>query len=87
MPGSEVFYSDTPPEALTVIDERKSTVNAGSASFTTHRLSPRIIIIVTAMIVTIVVGIAVGAGVGVGLTKQKSGNRSSSTVTRTAPGR
>lgn len=82
VPGSEVLYSDTLPEALTVIEERKSTMNASSADFTTRRLSPQILIIVTALIATIVVGIAVGVGVGVGLTNQKSSNGSSSTVTR-----
>ena len=77
MPDSEVFYSDTPPEALDTIKHRKSTVSNGSDKPTPHALSPRFIIIVTAIIATVLVGAAVGVGVGVGLRKQRSGSGSS----------
>ena len=91
MPGSEVFYSDTPPEAFDTIENKRHTVSNGSAGPTSRALSPRILIIVTAIIATVLVGTAVGVGVGVGLRKQKSSSGPStlvaSTVTRIAPGR
>ena len=91
VPGSEVFYSDTPPEALDIVEIKTPTANNGSASPTSRSLSPRILIIVTAIIATVLVGVVVGVGVGVGLRKQRSDSDSStvvaSTVTRTASGR
>ena len=85
--GSEVFYSDTPPEALDMIETRKSVVSKGSGDITSRSWSPRFTIIVTAIIAIVLVGVAVGVGVGFGLRKQRSGSGSSrlvaSTVTKT----
>ncbi|KAL8786731.1 MAG: hypothetical protein Q9195_008106 [Heterodermia aff. obscurata] len=86
VPGFEVFYSDTPPEALNNIRNKSPTASDSSAD--SYRPSSRMTIIVTAIIAALLVGTAVGVGVGVGLKKQRSGNDSStivmSTVTRTA---
>ena len=82
VPGAEVSYSDIPPEALNMVENRRFTLSNGSAK-PTFRLfhSPLINTIVTAIITTVLVGAAVGVGVGVGLKKQRSGSGSSTTGT------
>ena len=99
MHDSEVFYSDTPPEALKKISDilpevsnkKSRTASDDSADSSSRSLSPRMTIIVTAIIAAVLVGVAVGVGVGVGLRKQRSDSGPStvvmSTVTRTASGR
>ena len=102
MHDSEVFYSDTPPEALKRISDilpevsnnieyKSRKARDDSADSSSRSLSPRMTIIVTAIIAAVLVGIAVGVGVGVGLRKQRSRSGPTtvvmSTVTRTASGR
>ncbi|KAL8786987.1 MAG: hypothetical protein Q9195_007965 [Heterodermia aff. obscurata] len=86
--GSEVFYSDTPPEALDIVKNRRPTKRNGSIDTTSRPFTPCFIIIVTAIIATVLVGATVGVGVGVGLKKQISGSDSTTvvanTITRTA---
>ena len=93
MSDSEVFYSNTPPEALNNIENKTSTASDADnpVDSPSRLLSSRMATIVTAIIAAVVMGTAVGAGVGVGLRKQTSIGGSStavmSTVTRTASGR
>ena len=90
VPDPEVFYSDLPPEAVDVMENRESTVNDGSITPkpTSRLFSPRIITIMTTMIATVLVGVAVGVGVGMKMRNQRSDGGTSTivanTVTKTA---
>ena len=90
VPGPEVFYSNTLPEALNIAENRESTGSNSLVNPTSRLSSPRVIVIATAIIATIVVEAVVGVGVGVGLRKQRSGTGTStlgtSTVTRAGSG-
>ncbi|KAG7004505.1 ToMV susceptible protein tm-1(GCR26) [Physcia stellaris] len=76
----EIFYSDSPPEAIPT-DEKRNSLQTGSlATSPSSRLSSRMVIVITAIIAAVIVGLAVGIGMGLGLKRQSASSNVSTMV-------